>query len=963
MKRKVWLLFASVTIVSVAVYSQTGPAPYRVYDVSPDMRYATHDGGDNTGGKTITVATDPRDPNLVYAATEYAGVWKSPNGGRFWVQSSRGIQASQSLTTGPVLAVDPVNASRLVYVTDQEDYRPRSSNGHSRWGGLYVSLDASGSWTHVDLPHAPKGPVAFGTEFGRAHALVLTTGGIYISTDERLATWVAAPNPKPSPSEAEVVPSYMAAEGTLGGETVFAAAGRVVYRSSLSALLNFARNPSGLPHPWTSGRALGLELPAGFDVWRVAVGPTFPFAGGLKDEVIVLSLKPAASYCPAGGSHNGAGYVYSLQGGLGEGQGHWRWCSKCMGLFFGDGNPQDNRCPRPGGGPHDPEGSDDYHLRREPARSGEQTGWKWCWKCQGMFYALNGASRCPAGDPHDGSRSYPYVLASDGRNRDGWQNGWRYCDRCKGLFYSASTQFDVSLLNFSRRTRTDLHFDKGDGGSGMVVLAAARPVSTTSGEVTAGSGYDLFAGDRTKFYKYRSGGTWEVQPSLHWDTWSLAFAANYDPPRGIPTMYASHDGGVSVRMNDPARPWVAAMAFLHALNSTTMAGIGGDRDVLYVPSGHNDGWVSTNGGQGWSKIGGVGDNAQAFVDPTLPGEVAFGRNSWVRVFRSATPRVTAALGTDPSADVIGGNSGVTDLEPLGYEPPGLGRFAQVLTLPGETPVEHADYVAVGSNISRSTDGGRTWPNILPASQLTAEEVRSIRAIAASGGHRAPTIYFLIVPEHEDAGLGIPSRSYIKSSVVNPATGLLSDFRTVTGPSVSGSPVKPAQLIVHPYDPRVVYTIDLEDGRVYPQAGQRSYVETARIKSLRTTPAGEAVWRDEPQLREIATNNGEYSFSFQRGLGTARASPVQQILFSQSDPNLRIAILFNGIAFSRNAGLTWSRIDDNLQGMDMLDFQGVRRLSDLVARPYSGFLSEYGGRQSLYVALHGRGVIRIDGPFR
>lgn len=43
--------------------------------------------------------------------------------------------------------------------------------------------------------------------------------------------------------------------------------------------------------------------------------------------------------------------------------------------------------------------------------SGTQNQWKWCEKCQGLFYALNASkSRCPAGGTHDGSKSWDYSL-------------------------------------------------------------------------------------------------------------------------------------------------------------------------------------------------------------------------------------------------------------------------------------------------------------------------------------------------------------------------------------------------------------------------------------------------------------------------------------------------------------------------------------------------------------------------
>jgi hypothetical protein len=49
---------------------------------------------------------------------------------------------------------------------------------------------------------------------------------------------------------------------------------------------------------------------------------------------------------------------YSLQD-AGQSQTDWRWCLKCQGLFFG-ANPSSGACPSGGG--HDYTGSDNYHL-------------------------------------------------------------------------------------------------------------------------------------------------------------------------------------------------------------------------------------------------------------------------------------------------------------------------------------------------------------------------------------------------------------------------------------------------------------------------------------------------------------------------------------------------------------------------------------------------------------------------
>jgi hypothetical protein len=40
-----------------------------------------------------------------------------------------------------------------------------------------------------------------------------------------------------------------------------------------------------------------------------------------------------------------------------------------------------------------------------------EPNWKWCGKCQGLFFSGNGTEgKCPAGEGHDGSDSLNYHL-------------------------------------------------------------------------------------------------------------------------------------------------------------------------------------------------------------------------------------------------------------------------------------------------------------------------------------------------------------------------------------------------------------------------------------------------------------------------------------------------------------------------------------------------------------------------
>jgi hypothetical protein len=133
-------------------------------------------------------------------------------------------------------------------------------------------------------------------------------------------------------------------------------------------------------------------------------------------------------------------------------QSDWRWCHKCEALFFA-GHPTKGRCPADGGS-HDASQSGAYETRlgSESAAaklapdigaggdsSAQQGDWRWCHKCEGLFFAGHPSKgRCPADrGSHDASQSGHYaVLLDDGKGNERAQNSWRWCHKCEGLFFA-----------------------------------------------------------------------------------------------------------------------------------------------------------------------------------------------------------------------------------------------------------------------------------------------------------------------------------------------------------------------------------------------------------------------------------------------------------------------------------------------------------------------------------------------
>lgn len=129
----------------------------------------------------------------------------------------------------------------------------------------------------------------------------------------------------------------------------------------------------------------------------------------------------------------------------------WKWCRKCQALFYSR-NITQGVC-RNDRQPHDGSHSGAYALFFLPP-TGElpvstsmseplfgQADWKWCRKCQALFYGgdpWQGA--CPADHrEHDGSRSGEYFIDYMERTADRagepYQNRWRWCSRCQQLVF------------------------------------------------------------------------------------------------------------------------------------------------------------------------------------------------------------------------------------------------------------------------------------------------------------------------------------------------------------------------------------------------------------------------------------------------------------------------------------------------------------------------------------------------
>lgn len=122
--------------------------------------------------------------------------------------------------------------------------------------------------------------------------------------------------------------------------------------------------------------------------------------------------------CPAGGAHESSDDFYLLRMGpeiAGVQLGGWSWCMHCMALFDRVGGNM-GACPSPRSLPErrHVNYSGAYAAVLEDGGHDRQPDWRWCSKCMGMFYDGGDGGICPRDhDHHEGAASRFYAQLTD----------------------------------------------------------------------------------------------------------------------------------------------------------------------------------------------------------------------------------------------------------------------------------------------------------------------------------------------------------------------------------------------------------------------------------------------------------------------------------------------------------------------------------------------------------------------
>lgn len=178
-----WLLSAAPTRAQVLTLT----------DVSPD---SSNNANTNaaSGGRVNGVAISPSSPLVMYAASEFGGIYKSTNGGTNWAR----LNGHRATMTWDV-EVDPSNSNRI-YATSLYDGRSPSLSG------INVSTDGGVTWTHPASAVPPAGFCATAADqtelsaFGigidptnNAKVYIGTSCGLAISTNSGVTWTFSAP--------------------------------------------------------------------------------------------------------------------------------------------------------------------------------------------------------------------------------------------------------------------------------------------------------------------------------------------------------------------------------------------------------------------------------------------------------------------------------------------------------------------------------------------------------------------------------------------------------------------------------------------------------------------------------------------------------------------------------------------------------------------------------------------------
>jgi photosystem II stability/assembly factor-like uncharacterized protein len=212
-------------------------------DVNPDVSNNA-DADAATGGRVNGLAVAPNSNAVVYAASEYGGLWKSTNSGNNWSRLNNHLP-----TRAWDVLVDPANANR-VYATSWYDGRITSTSG------IQVSTDAGANWSHpatatptgLGCNNALNQPFGYGIAVrpdAQNEVYIGTQCGLARSTDSG-ATW-AHLDPEAVATAADTVWDVNVQAGGPTGQGIIDVCGQKRHFRSTDGGATWTGGSAGLP--------------------------------------------------------------------------------------------------------------------------------------------------------------------------------------------------------------------------------------------------------------------------------------------------------------------------------------------------------------------------------------------------------------------------------------------------------------------------------------------------------------------------------------------------------------------------------------------------------------------------------------------------------------------------------------------------------------------------------------------
>jgi photosystem II stability/assembly factor-like uncharacterized protein len=379
-------------------------------------------------------------------------------------------------------------------------------------------------------------------------------------------------------------------------------------------------------------------------------------------------------------------------------------------------------------------------------------------------------------------------------------------------------------------------------------------------------------------------------------------------------LWLANDGGV-VFSEDGGRTWTRALG-LETLDAVNIAGLhrSGRPPALYMGTVDNDDFFTLDGGQAWRDAApALGDADAIHSDPAVPMRVLefAPRAGGIAVFTSIFPWSYPDAGSVTQMRMVPPpREGNADSKPWarGFRP-------VIQTLAGEAPLDDGDYVFIAvdtagerrvlrtRSISSITSASH-WDQVSKAEPIGPPVPGRSDVVQVGGGHAAPVYYV---------------SDGMKLFKLDAATGT---WRTVVPGGPPGRTAGTARrFYVHPYNPEVVYVLD--------------------VGAIKVTPDGGESWLLDASLTAAASAGGRLSLDRDRGPGCLR-----DMVFVRDEPFTIFAL--------GNAGVSYT--------LDGVEWRSLLSSLALPGRPEGGFFDPVGDplERALYVALEGRGVMRI-GP--